>query len=72
MTHLDYNAYQLAFWEIHYLGIFPYKSIKNQIWHLRKKVEGQPGVIWTNLVVLECPMLYTKFQWSRPFDFEDF
>ena len=28
-----------------------------------KMVKGQPGVIiWTNLVVLECPMLYTKFE----------
>ena len=44
----------------------------NQIWHLHKKGKGQPGVIiWTNLVVLECPMLYTNFQWSRPFDSEE-
>ena len=57
-----YNTYPFciadcnSFWEINYLGVFPYKSTRNQNWPLRKKVKGQPGVIiWTNLVVLECP-----------------
>ena len=61
-----------SFWEIHYLGIFPYKSMMNQIWPLCKTVKGQPGVIiWTNVVVLERSMLYTKFQWSWSFGSEE-
>ena len=52
---------------------FPiYKSISNQIWPLRKKVKGQPGVIiWINLVVLECPVLWQWFQRIRPFGSEE-
>ena len=39
---------------------------------LRKKVKGQPGVIiWIKLVVVECQMLYTNFQWSRSFGSEE-
>ena len=51
-----------GFCEIHCVVIFQYKSLRKQISLLRKKVKGQPGVIiWTNLIVFECPMLYTKF-----------
>ena len=43
--------------------LFPYKSIRDQIWYCRKIVQGQPRVIiWTNLVVFEHPMLTTKFK----------
>ena len=46
----------------------PYKSIWDQIWPCRKVSQGQLRVIiWTNLVVLEHPMLHTKFQSHRPF-----
>ena len=39
------------------------RSIKKQIWPRHKNGQGQPKVIiWTNLVVLEYPMLYTKFE----------
>ena len=39
----------------------PYKCIGMKIWPCRKKVKGQPRMtIWTNLVDLESPMLYTK------------
>ena len=45
------------------LLFFPYKSIRDQIWPCHKIGLGQPRVIiWTNLVVLEHPMLHTKFQ----------
>ena len=45
----------------------PYKSIKDQIWPCRKIGQGHPRVIiWTILVVLEHPMLHTKFQGHRP------
>ena len=48
---------------------FPYKSIRDQIWPCCKKGQAQPRVIiWINLVVLEHPMLHTKFQGHRPFD----
>ena len=45
---------------------------RNQSWPLYKKVKGQPRVIiWANLLVLECPILYTKFQWYWPFGSEE-
>ena len=47
---------------------FPIQSIRDQIWPCHKIGEGQPKVIiWTNLVVLEHPMLHTKFQGHQPF-----
>ena len=56
---IDYNS----FWKIHCITFFPYKSIRDQIWPSRKIGQGQPRVIIsTNLVVLEDPMLHTKFQ----------
>ena len=59
-----------SFWKIHCFTFFPYKSIKDQIWTCCKKGQGQPRVIiWTNLVVLEHPMLHTKFQDHLPFGF---
>ena len=58
-----------SFWKINCFTFFPYKSIRDQIWPCRKIGQGQPRVIvWTNLVVLEHPMLHTKFQGHRPFD----
>ena len=54
------------------LSNFPYKCIMNQSWPLCKKVKDQSRVIiWTYLVVLECPMLNTKFQWSQLFSSEE-
>ena len=45
------------------LPFFQYKSIRDQIWPCYKIGQGQPRVIiWINLVVLEHPMLHTKFQ----------
>ena len=56
------------FLKIHCFTFFPYKIIRNQIWPCRKIVQGQPRVIiWTNMVVLEHPMLHTKFQGHRCF-----
>ena len=38
------------------------------LWPCCKKSQGQPRVIiWINLVVMEHPMLHTKFQGRRPF-----
>ena len=59
---IDYNC----FWKIHCVTFFQYKNIRDQIWHCCKICQGQPRVIiWTNLVVLEHPMLHTKFQGHR-------
>ena len=45
------------------LNFLPYKSIRDQIWPCCKIGQGQPRVIiWTNFVVLEYPMLHTKFK----------
>ena len=49
------------------ISFHPCRSIMKQIWPCHKNGQGQPSVIiWTNLVVLEYPMLYTKFQGRRP------
>ena len=73
-THLDYCIWQLLhhsynnFCKIHCLNLFPYKSIREQIWPCRKIGQGQPRVIiWIILVALEYPMLHTNFQGHRPF-----
>ena len=61
---IDYNS----FWKIDYVTFFPYKSIRDQIWPRRKIGQGQHKVIiWTNLVVLEYPMLHTNFRGHRLF-----
>ena len=39
----------------------------DQTWTYRKIGQGQPRVIWTNMIVLEHPMLHTKFQGHQPF-----
>ena len=45
----------------HHFTFFPYKSIRDQIWPCRKIGQGQPRVIiWTNLVILEHPILHTN------------
>ena len=55
-------------WKIHCFTFFPCKSIRDQIWPCRKIGQGQPrAIIWTNLVVLEHPMLHTQFLVHRPF-----
>ena len=55
----------------HYPLFLPFshaKSIRGQIWPCRKIGQGQPRVIiWTNLVVLEYPMLHTNFQGHQLF-----
>ena len=44
------------------------ESVRNQIWPCRKIGQGQFRVIiWANLVVLEHPMLHTKFKSHWPF-----
>ena len=58
--------------KFHGVTFFPYKSIKDQIGPPCKIGQGQPRVIiWTNLVVLEHPVVHTKFQGHRPFGAED-
>ena len=62
-----------CFWKIHCFTLFPYKNIRYQIWPCHKIGQGQPSVIiWTNLVVLQHPMLHTKFQGHWPFGSGDF
>ena len=57
-----------SFWKTHCFTFFPYKSIRNQIWPCRKIEQGQLRIIiWANLVVLEHPMMHTKFQVHWPF-----
>ena len=51
---------------IHCFTFFPYKSIRDQIWPCRK-IGQHRVIIWINLVVLEHPILHTKFQGHRPF-----
>ena len=59
---IDYNS----FWKINCFNFFSYKSIGDQIWPYSKIGQGQPRIIiWTNLVVLEYPMLHTNFQGHR-------
>ena len=73
-THLVNCIYQLwhhrlqQILKIHCVTIFPYKTIRGKIWPCPKIGQGQPrAIIWTNLVVLEHPMLHTKFQGHQPF-----
>ena len=57
-----------SFWKIHCFSFFPYKSIRDQIRPCHKIGQGQPRVIiWTNMVVLEHPMLHNKFQDHQTF-----
>ena len=47
---------------------FPIQNIRDQMWPCCKIGQGQHRVIiWTNLIVLEQPMLHTKFQGHGPF-----
>ena len=46
-----------------------WKYMTKQIWPYHKNGQGQP--IWTNLVVLEYLMLYTKFQGHQPLGYKD-
>ena len=51
-----------------FLTLFPYKSIRDQIWPFGKIGQGQPRVIiWTNYDGLKTPMLHTKPQGHLPF-----
>ena len=44
-------------------NIFPIQMYGAQIWPCPKNIKGQPtNIIWTNLVDIESPMLYTKIQ----------
>ena len=66
-TNFDIIDYK-RFWKIHCFTFFPYKCIRDQIWSCHKIGQGQHSVIiWTNLVVLEHPMMQIKFQCYRPF-----
>ena len=50
------------------MSFHPCISITKQIWQCHKNGQGQPSdIIWTNLVILEYPMLFTKFQGHRQF-----
>ena len=65
---LLYNRLQLFLKKILCLTFFPYKSIRGQIWPWHKTGQGHPSdIIWSNLVVLEFPMLHTNFHGHRPF-----
>ena len=51
-----------------FLTVFPYKSIRDQIWPCRKVGQGQPRVIiWTNYDGPKASMLHTKPQGHWPF-----
>ena len=74
-THLVDCIFQIdrltdykSFWKIHRFTFFPIQKQKGPNLTLRKTGQGQPMVvIWTNFVVLENPMLHTKFQGHRLF-----
>ena len=67
-TDLVNCIYQLWHHRLQWFTFFPYKSIRNQIWPCHKIGQGQLRVIiWANLVILEHPMLHTKFQGHWPF-----
>ena len=75
-THLVDYIYQLwhhrlqQFLKNPLFYIFPYKSIGDRIWPCRKQGHCQPRVIiWTNLVLLENPMLHANFQCHQSFGF---
>ena len=54
------------------ISFHPCRSITKQIWPCYKNGQGQPSVfIWRNLIVLEYPKLYTKFQDHRPLGSEE-
>ena len=58
--------------EISIVLTFSHIKAWDQIWSCRKISQGQSRVIiWTNLVVLEHPMLHSKFQGHRPFGSEE-
>ena len=59
------------------MHIFPYKSIRKQIWPCHKKGQGQPNVIiWTKFVGPKSQMPHTNPQGYWPFgsgeDFKEF
>ena len=64
------------FLKIHCFNFFLYKSIQDQIWSCCKIGQDQSwGIIWTNLVALEYPMLHTKlsaFRFQRRRFLKDF
>ena len=54
------------------ISFHPCRSIRKQIWPNHKNGQGQSSVIiGTNLVVLEYPMLYSRFQCHRPLSSEE-
>ena len=69
-THLVNHIQQLWYHRLQQFlfYLFPYKSIRDQIWPCHKIGQGQLRVIiWTNLIVLEHPMLHTNFQGHQRF-----
>ena len=61
------SSFKKSLWSL-ILYIFPYKSLRDQIWPSRKIGHGQPRVTnWANLVVLEHPMMHIKVQGLRHF-----
>ena len=56
-------------WKIHCFTFFTYKSIMDQIWPCHKISQCQPRrvIVWIKFVVLEHPLLHTKFQGHQPF-----
>ena len=52
-----------TYWENDFSTFSPYKCMRAQIWPCCKKDKGQPmTIIWTSLVDLESPMVYSKTQ----------
>ena len=64
-TRLEIHDYKLY-------NLYPCRSIRKQIWPCHKNGQGQPSVIiWTNLVILKYPMLYTKIHGHHPLGSEE-
>ena len=71
---IDYNS----FWNNHCFTFFPYKSIRDQIWHSRKLGQGKPRVIiwinafWLGRNAFRSPIqrrLHMKFGFNWPCGF---
>ena len=71
-AELEFSWQPWKYMTICCISFHPCRSITKQIWPCHKSGQGQPSVIiWANLVVLEYPMLYTKFQGHRPLGSEE-
>ena len=59
-------------WKYMTISFHPCRSTGKQIWPCHKNGQGQPcDIVWTNLVEIVYPMLYTKFQGHRPLGSEE-